>query len=213
LSHFTIEMHHAHRVPSFNEWIFLVNGPHASRSAGRITRRDFASTCAAMGAVFGVPASGIAAGLAPTSEVGHEAVSTHAPARIQSFRFENRRDLERAARTMRSQSPEAVLLDAIAAAHVPELIVISAHEGRRDELPPFVQPVYEVRRYSELLNGVNAFSDSRNAPLLHIPVEAGSVCVFGFASLAERAATWRSATERESGHALSEVGFYGLVTR
>jgi len=182
--------------------------PTKSRAAGgercRVTRRDFSKLCIAAGSASVVSAAGSTAGLTP---------SVH----FMAIRFESRRELELAAASLRARFPGSVLLDAIVAPHVPELLVI--HDGRNpDLLPDFVYPLYEVRRFSEeqFLRGQETARGSGDPPRkgptrLEIPSNGGSVWFLGFESLAERAADWDSAAVTESGSVPAEVGFYRIL--
>jgi len=182
--------------------------PRKSPAAGgercRVTRREFTKLCIAAGSASVVSAAASTAGLTP---------SVH----FMAIRFESRRELELAAASLRARFPGSVLLDAIVAPHVPELLVI--RDGRNPNLlPDFVYPLYEVRRYSdaEAVRGQETARGSGDPPhkgptRLEIPSNGGSVWFLGFESLAGRADAWHSAAGPESGSVPTEVGFYRLL--
>lgn len=170
--------------------------------ANRMTRRNFAPAFAALGAAC-LSASVVGAKLTAVS------------ARAQYFQFENRSDLENTARALRREFPGVVLLDAMIAPHVPGLIAIVTNEQSPRALPDFLgaihaDAVYEVRRFPRGSNDSGAFGDTAPRALLIAADDAGSVCIYGFQSLAERTSAWDSAPKLSSKREPNEVGFYRL---
>lgn len=143
----------------------------------RVTRREFAA-CVALGG----------AAVAATA-------SSHAPA-FESHRFTSREELENAVRAMRKQFPDALLLDAVSAPHVPELLVV-----RGVALPEAAAVgFYEVRRFRESPSVLAQPSARRTADL---KLESGLIQITGYRSLSERAADWRAYDS-----SLQEIGVY-----
>ena len=171
----------------------------------RPTRREFAVACVAASGALALPGRGFAR-------------AQPLPIVFEAIRFESRLDLDRAADVACARYRGAVLLDAIAATHVPELLVIRGEAGNFDLPASFAHPVYEVRRYGDLaaVRGRGAARGSGDPPpigALHIPYAGGSITILGLASLAERAAAWDSAAAHESDCPFCEVGFYRRLAR
>lgn len=148
-----------------------------ARAAGQ-TRRRFTATCIAL-----------AAG---SAGVSGEASNSR---RWESLRFRSREESHAAAADVRARFPNVILLEAIAAPHVPELLILhGSHLGRSG--------VYEVRRYSG------------GAPACPLPAYAElSQCeqhlhIFRHRSLSERAAQGSAV---DLSPAPDEIGFYRVI--
>ena len=133
----------------------------------RVTRREFAACVAFGGAAVAATAS------------------SHAPA-FESHRFTSREELENAASAVRKQFPDALLLDAVAAPHVPELLVIRGVTFPESA----VSEIFEVRRFLEL--SASRTQPAATRPTIDLKFESGLIQITGYRSLSERAADWRA---------------------
>lgn len=152
--------------------------PRKSTRGYRQTRREFAAAWVALGcgsAWASTPSSGMR--------------------RIESLRFRSREDLDNAATQLRAQFPSAVLLDAIAAPHVPELLVIHG-------VPLGRECVYEV-----LWRGRGPRVRETHGRL-ELERCHGTARIYEHRSLSERAEQWGAANPVDTP---GEVGFYRVI--
>ncbi|MEQ1947668.1 MAG: hypothetical protein ABL995_10800 [Bryobacteraceae bacterium] len=142
------------------------------------SRRQFAAACLALGA-----ASACADAF------------TSSRLSMEAKRFVSREDFDKTSAIVRARFPDAVLLDAIAAPHVPELIVIHGALLPSDA-------VYEVRRYG------NGPIPSSSTDCLELFLGDRSVLVLRHRSLSDRAAQWGTDGLPP---ATAEIGFYRVI--